>query len=373
MDFSFLLALRELGPEGIATIARDARTPEDYLFAQFLPNDLRSDYQAESGNMTIRTTMAGLVGMDSPYPEVGTSEASTFSEKTAKIAGYARLTERELREMQAILLRLAATGNPTNDYITTVALNFLNKVIVQSLLDTEEWLRAQALITGEIDWTFNRKRLLVNYGIPTGNFLPTRTGNDAYHGNASKFWPDIRLLRKALGGNVRAFVAHPETLEAAFYNPVNQMAVIGETNEFVGPVTFRRMNNDGTAFTLNEATDRITIIGYGSEGEVFDPANPGRTLKLPYVPLGKLAAFGRNDARVFRVGEGATPDVNADNPLGYTHVAPTTEGGGVPGRWAQLFTPENLPMQLHGRGAENLLPVIESPEKIAVSTTAMPA
>lgn len=372
MDFTFLQALADLRPDGAFRIANEARAPGDYLFATLLPNQNRADYSVETGNMTIRTTMAGLVGMDSPYPEVGTTETSEFSEKTAKIAAHSALTEKDLREMQALLMRLAVNGGDTTAFIRDTVLNFLNKVIIQSMLDTEEWLRAQALVNGAIDWTFNGKRLEVDYGVPAANFLDARTSTAAYDDSASVFWSDIRLLRRALKGDVRAFIAHPDTIDAIRYNPVNAIAVVGDGDGFSGPITFRKTTNNGADFP-QDTTDTVQIIAYQNEGEVFDPANPGRTLKLPFMPTGKILAVGNNRAPGFRVGEGATPDPDAATSLGYTHIAPTTEGGGTPGRWAQLYTPENLPMQLHGRGAENLLPVLEAPSKIAVATTEMPA
>jgi hypothetical protein len=61
--------------------------------------------------------------------------------------------------------------------------------------------------------------------------------------------------------------------------------------------------------------------------------------------------------------------VYKEGDLGYTHIGPTVEGGGQMGRWAQLFTPEQLPMQLHGRAVTNGLPVVETPEKIAIASS----
>jgi hypothetical protein len=69
---------------------------------------------------------------------------------------------------------------------------------------------------------------------------------------------------------------------------------------------------------------------------------------------------------------GSTIDPAADMALGYTHIAPTVEGNGLPGRWADLGTPDERPWELRGRGVSNVLPVIENPDKLVVLHTEMP-
>jgi hypothetical protein len=360
MNFSFAEALRLLQAMAAFLIANEARPAANYLFATLLPEMLKYDYQAKSGNMTVRAIMAGLVGMDSPYPESGVVEVSTFSESTAKIANSARLSERALRELQDMLMRLQLAGTPTTETIQREALNFLDKVVVQGHLDTMEWLRGQAICTGQIDWTFNGKRLLVDYGVPTANKLTARTGNDGYGGSSSKFWVDVRGLRKALKGNVRGILVHPDLLDVIRYNTANSLVTIAEGT---GSVTFRKINAQGQ-FTQDVA-DQITLLSYGEEGEVEDPANPGKTIKIPFMVKTRMVGIANNSGTRYVVGAGSTPPV--ENALGYTHLAPTVEGGGRPGRWAALHTPENEPWALVGRGVTNGLPVIEAPDKIAIA------
>jgi hypothetical protein len=370
MNFNFALALTALGLGAAFRIANEARTAADYLFASLLPEVNKPTYNINSGQMIVRATMAGLVGMDSPYPPGGIVELSTFLERTAKVANRVELTEQALREIQAMLQTVQNRGGSTTDAAAQEALNFLNKIIIQPHLDTFEWLRGQALL-GAISWTFNGIVLSVNYGIPAANTLPNRAGTAGYGGSASVFWADLRTLRRQLKGNVRAFIAHPDTIDMIRYNPVNALATTAMNGDGgSGTVfTFRRLNAQGQ-FTA-DISDVVQMISYGKEAEVFDVANPGSTLKIPFMARGKILGVGNNERNGFEIGQGSTSDPALGQSVGYTHLAPTVEGGGQMGRWAQLYTPEQQPWQLAGRGVTNGLPVVEAPDKLVSASTDM--
>lgn len=366
MIFNFAEALAKLPADAAVRLANTARPPANYLFNTLLPERNAFSYEASAGSLTIRTTMAGMVGMDSPYPETGAIDASTFSEKTLKLANRHRLQEVAIRRLQDFLRELRLLNEPTTEEIQRTALNMVDKLIVQAHIDATEWLRGQALAFGAIDWTYNKKRVQVSYGIPSANILANRTGNDAYHGSASKFWDDVRTIRKTLKSGVRAIIAHPDTIYAARYNTVNSLSTISDSG---GAVTFRRINSQGQ-FT-DDVSDVVTLVSYGLEGEILDPANPGQTLKLPFMPRGRLVGIGNGNANQFVVGAGSTQVQT--NALGYTHIAPTIENGGTPGRWAEVYTPQAEPYQIEARGASNVMPVIEDPSLIVIARTDMPA
>jgi len=368
MEINFNEAIMALGSGASFRIARAARPPANYLFATLLPEMTKPSYHVDSGNMTVRATMAGLVGMDSPYPPGGMVEISTFLEQTAKMAIDVPLTERTLRAIQEMLTQLMIGGGNTKEALANEALNFLQKVIIQAMLDRTEWLRGQALVTGAIDWNFNGINLAVDYGLPTANLLTNRTGNDAYGGSASKFWTDVRAAQALLRYNVRAVIAHSDTINEIVDNDVNAIEVLSQS---VSGFSIRRYKSiSGNTVPSSDARDAIQLIAYDEEGEIFNPSNPSLTTTVPFMTVGKVLFVGNNNRSGYRVGQGSTDDPTEDLALGYTHIAPTVEGG-APGRWAQLFTPQNEPWQLRGRGAQNLLPVIENPEKIVVASTDM--
>lgn len=371
MFINFAAVIASLGRNAAFRIANGTRTPADYLWSSLLPERNLWSYHVEAGNMTVRSTMAGLVGMDSVYPPGGMVEISTFLENTAKIANEVMLTEGALRQLQQFLQQLRIDNQPTDEAARDTVLNFLDKVIVQPHLDTMEWLRGQALTFGAINWTFNAKSLVVDYGVPAANFLTVRTiasGNN-YAGATSKFWADIQSIRRAFrgSGGLRVIVAHPDTIDQARYNPVNSMVVTAESNN---SITFRKVIAATGQFT-QDAADSVTIVLYDLEAEVLNPVDTSTTLRIPFATRGKLVGVGNNRQTGFRVGQGSTDSVNAENDLGYTHVGPTVEGGGRPGRWADLYTPQAMPWQMNGRAVTNGLPVIEAPDKICVATTEM--
>jgi len=366
MDLNFVEAISALGPNASFRIANAARPPANYLFNTLLPETPKPSYYIDSGNMTVRATMAGLVGMDSPYPPGGVVEMSTFLEQSAKMAIDVPLNEGTLRQIQEMLAQVMLGGGSTKEALSQEALNFLSKVIIQALMDRAEWLRGKALTTGAINWTFNKKNLLVDYGVPAANFLTSRTGNDAYDGSASKFWTDVRAAQRLLHYSVRAVIAHSTTIDAIVNNAVNAAQI---TAQSVGGMAISRyLTIGGTTVPSTDARDRITIVAYDEEGEIFDPADPENTITVPFMTSGKLLFVGNNNRSGYRVGQGSTDDPTEDLALGYTHLAPTVEGG-APGRWSRLFTPEGQPWMLRGQGVQNLLPVIEAPKKIVVATT----
>lgn len=377
MDFDLRQAIAGLSPNEVFTLANQARPAGDYLFNAILPNRNEDTYDIDESSMTIRTTMAGMSGMDSRFAEGGAAERSELKGKTGKITIASRLPEELLRKLQRTMQALMARGGATNDAIQTTALNFFNKIILQAILDREEWLKGQALFTGAIDWTFNGIRLEADYGIPTANKFATRTGTSAYGGSASVLWDDHYAAMEILNWDVRAIICHPTTLKAIMANAdVNQLQFV-TSEPRTGVFKFRRLvSRSGNTQLDSDPRAELTIIAYNGEGEVYDLVAKGETTKVPFCPIGAMLYVGApvGDKHRFIVGDGSTPSVDesknrTDVAIGYGHVGPTVEGGGTPGRWGRVYTPENLPWQIEGEGAENFLPVIQAPKRLVITST----
>lgn len=369
MILTFAEALAALGNNAAATIANQARPTANYLFNTFLPERTQPTYHIETASMIVRSTMAGLVSMDSPYPPGGAVEVSTFLENSAKLGITSTITEGAMRQLQALMLQLQAGGALTNDFLQREALNFLQKIIVQGQLDRAEWLRGQALVNGSIDWTFNQKNLVVDYGIPAANLLTDRTdiANTAYGDTASAFWTDVAAARRLLRYDVRAAVMNSITMDEILGNEVNSLEIISQDNMRFSVRRYRTIG--GNTVPDTDARYRMEFVIYDEEAEILDLTNPGQTETVKYMPDGKILFVGGTNTRGYRVGTGSTDDPQTGLELGYHAVCPTVEGGGTPGRWARLYTPEGYPMWLRGEGASNELPVILDPSKIVVATT----
>ena len=358
MDFSFSEALDALGRNAGFRIINEARPSTDYLYETLLPEMQKPDYFVQSAYMLIRAVMAGLVGMSAPYPPGAVMEASTFLEKSAKIANAVTLEEEPLREIQQILVNRGLTGDARKEFLMNEALNFMDKVIVQGHMDTFEWLRSQCLFTGKIQWTFNKKELDIDYGVPAGFFGANRAGNDRYNAEnaANKFWTDHYAALKALYYNVRAIIGHTDTILAIINTDQIKVDVSQNGNVF----TLRRFRTRGNGEILSSDTrDTLQIIAYDLEGEVLDPADTSKTKRVQFAPTGKLLYVANNRRSGYRVGEGSTPDPVRDQALGYTHIAPTVEGNGAMGRWGRLYVPETAQWSVRAEGVTNGLPVRE--------------
>jgi len=365
MDFSFNEAIEQLEGGQLSAIANEARTPDSYLFSSILPERNVQDYKVTTGDMEISATMAGLVAESSDYPEGGHVKISTFLENTAKIANRATLSEGNLRKLQAMVMQLVVGGQQTTDFLVNEVLNFFDKVILQGHFDTFEWLRAQALVNGSIDWNFNGKQIKINYGIPSANFIPKATGTEAYDKASSTFWADVRTVQKQLSYNVSAMIVHIDTMLAIIENDANKIEVLSDDN---GVFRLRRLVGDNERAST-DSRDAVTLVTYSMEGEMINPADQQTTVKVPFMPKKKILCIGRGTRSSYRVGEGSTPDPDSDIELGYTHIAPTVEGGGLAGRWGRVYTPQTKPWQLVGEGVSNGLPVLENPDKVAVLET----
>lgn len=366
MHLDFGDALAELGPNAAVRIAREMTPPARYQFNGLLPERNVQGYIAEHGNITIRSTMAGLVGMDSPYPPGGYVEAAEFMEKIAKVANEVTLNEKTQRAIQERLNWLRLSGGSAPRAMIDEVLNFTNKVLLQPHFDTAEWMRGQALVNGKITWSFGGTKIDVDYGIPAGNKLPNRTGTASYGGSASEFWNDVRAARRLLRYNLRAVYAHPETIDMIINNPANSLAIVAQAGFDV--TVQRHVVRGGMDVASSDVRDRLTFISYDTEGEVYDPSTK-KTKILEFMQRGKLLFVGNNTRSAYRVGEGSTPDPEADRALGYTHIGPTIEGGGSAGRWADVFVPERKRYQLVGQGVTNLLPVLEAPQKLVIASS----
>lgn len=369
MENNFQAALTALGgADAVVRIARETRPPSDYLFTTLLPDRLKPSYRADDGAMVVRATMAGAVGMDSKYPEGGLIDVTTFAENIAKLAIQVNLSEKSRRDLREFAERAILNGGSAGPVFERALLNFVDKLLLQGLWDRAEYLRGRALATGAIAWTFNGINLAIDYQIPLANKFATRTGTAAYGGSASVFWADVKAGRRLLRGSLRVAIAHSDTIDAIIYNSANAANIVSDEG---GSVRIQRYR--GTLERPStDAQESMALVRYDKEGEVFDPTIAGATIKVPFMPRGVVLLVGDNPGTgEFIVGEG---EGSTDNPantleLGYTHVGPTEEANGTPGRWARVYTPDDMPMQFRGQAASNELPVIRATKKIVLLST----
>lgn len=350
-------------------IARASVIPNDYVLNTILPQEERSDYHVDGGTMTITPTMLGLVPMDSPYPPMGAISTTSFFENSAKIGGEMFFPEKMLRDLQAWEKQNAMIGLNDGASLSSISdsanaarmervIGFAN-MIVKAHWDTYEWLRGESLSTGAIDWTYNKIPLKVNYNVPAANKPAQRTGNDAYNGSTSKFWTDIRFVHTKL--NNPRFIMNENTWLAIISQTANNIRVVvneGSNREIVRFVGTTETNS-------TDVRDRVRFTIYNKSGTIIDAKTGALTAKR-FIPDGIIICVGETTFAGYELTQGSVADPDNTLRLGYTHLAPTVEGGGRSGIWSRVYTPENKPMQLMAETAANILPVILNPNKLVI-------
>lgn len=363
---------------GLIRLANTGPDASEYLLTTYLPSIQRPDYNISGGVLKVQTIMAGLVGMDSPYPRGSAIQLSTFTEKTAKIAMSVGLSEESRRELNRFIqfAKLGQLNGQTEaDVLSAAALNLYEKGCIQAIDDTEEYLRAQALTTGALNWTFNGKTLQVDYQLPAANKFAQRTGSDGYGGSTSKFWTDAILADQTVLGAV-GYVMSMSTLNMIINNPANNIRVIADTyspQRNIRRVQIVRAVQTAQGISVGTDTDAryaLTLIAYARKGQIIDPTTPGATIGVQMIPDGVISVVGQQEAnQLISVDGTAVPQYR----LGYFHVAPTVEGenvGSPLGRWGRLYTPQDRPWEVQAEAVENGLPVIEAPERLVILRTA---
>lgn len=363
----------------LITIANTAPAAAEYLGGRYLPRVQRPDYDISGGQMVIKSVMAGHVGMDSAYPSGSAIQLSNFNEKTAKLAQSVTLDEEPARNLQKLLLLAQAgqaQGRSPADFMGEAGLNLYTKGVVQSLDDSAEYLTMQALTRGKIDWTFNGRRLLVDYQIPAANKI-SLTGTAKFTGTASGLWAALSKAEKITRGSI-GIVCSQNTLQEILDNDVHRIQIVSDTyspQRNIRTVQIRKLprfvglSDGGVGYTAESTSDgqtSATLIGYGRQGQIIDPTTPGETIGVQMVPDNVIAVIGRDTSNEL-VSLTGTP--LPEQRIGYYHVAPTVEGtwrGEPLGRWGRMFTPENNPYQLVAEGVENGLPVIQNSSRIVL-------
>lgn len=379
MQFDFQTAINDLNAQMPVSdnfsfkISRSAVVPGDYLFNTILPQQDHPSYHVNGGSMRIYPTMATGMPMDTPPKPIGAVESSFFNENTSKFGGMMHFPEERLRSLQEFAnyarsqglqdgLSIGAIQAAEGKQVVDTLFGF-SEILLKSQWDNLEYLRGQALYNGAINVTMSETSLVVDYDIPAANKI-TRTGaGDSYYGTTSKWWPDMRTIFTKLS-NFQIIMNH-NTYYSIIDNPANNIRVVNSVGmtrdiyKFVGNVEI----------PSPDARDRAQIILYNKSGSGLTPK--GVVKALPFLPDGKIVVVGELEPDGFELIQGSTPDPTNYYALGYTHIAPTVEGGRT-GIWSRIYTPQGKPFQLLGETVVNALPVITNPKKVMILTTDMP-
>lgn len=366
MNTNFSPIIAGLGAHAAVRIIRETRVSADYRLMKYLPEINKTSFTVNQRTMQIVPTMAMPTRRSRPFAKGGTMRGNALKEDVIKLTNSIPMDEETRIELWEMMLRMEMS----NDQMGMEAMQFLRDTAVQAQWDTAEYMRGMALSNGTLAWEFNGIVINVDYGVPADHKLATRTvaSNTNYAGSQSSFWADMHSLQRVLDYRVRSFVTHPETYDDIVNNPANAVEVIDGDYE-MGWFDLVKTKGDIDRQS-GDKRDRVRLNIYGNEGKVIDPDNPDSTIKVPFITPGKVTAIAEAGKSGYRVGKGSAPvDLNEDEAVGYTHIAPTVEGDMKPGRWARLRVPDDEPYNLYAESVANIIPVLTAPDKIAIATT----
>lgn len=361
MNLDLRAYINSIKPETLFRLANEVPDGE-MLWATFLPERQERTYHVRDSQMVVYSTMAGLTGRDSPYAPGGVIEASDFAEDIVKWSIETALGENQLIILQDLAARVER-GESSTDALVQTLLNFADKIIAQALRDGMEYARGRAIQDGELTWTFNQKKLTVDYGYPPTNVLSRLTDvSGSWYLPTSTFWEDIELIRQLLDRRVLAVVMTETTLTNIVNQDANKIQVVElAKSRYSARYSLRRVAQVGYANTIPEDyRSQVEVVTYDRMATLYDPSSPTAMQQVPFMDDDKVVVFGQPTGIRFEIGSTPLPE----HAFGYTHVGPTVENKGTPGRWIRLYTPEAQPWRLVGQGVMNALPVIREPRRI---------
>lgn len=376
MEFNFRTVLGQLTSDEIRTLSRQADPTKTYLMNSLLPDREVPSYKASGGNFSVTGTLASPVPMDTDFPEAGIMGIQTIEQSTFKFGASLLMPEKVLRELQEMLKQMLSEGRSEGDkqrLMAGTAVNFFREYVINPFDETREYLKARAITEGLISYSSNKVEVAADYGVPVGNILATRAGVAAYNGNASVFLDDIKTARQKLGQDVRATLMNGDTLDSILNNPLHNFIVVAESyspDRTVRTVNVRQAvkltGQTGVSALDITPQSSYTFIGYSRTAKLFNPDDPNTPIAKKLIDDGRVVVIGN------RLSTEIIPRLNNDggNTLGYYHVAPTVEGNGALGRWAEIYVPQEMPWSIRARAAENSIPMFDAASRVVLLKSA---
>ncbi len=380
MAETFATIIGSLNQARIVELANQPVDRGEYLLESVLPEERVADFTARTGSFKVIPVMAGLVGMDSPYTPGGYFEATSFTQGTIKSALRIELPEAFQREVMQMAqqIQLGNVAGNLRDYLLDRFLNWLEVGGEQGLLDRREYTRGLALSTGQIQTTEgdgeNKKTIAIDFELPASNRPAKFTAANGFGGTTSQFKSVVRTARRALRGGLRAIVMSDDTLNMILDNPAHGFVVTAESLSPQGNI--RTVQVQTAVYqggqTITPAIDRdvnatLTLIGYSRTVNLRTTA--GTLIETQAFPDGVVSFIGNNSRLSRQTVQGGV--VQRINALGYTHIAPTVEGGLVPGVYLNAYVDPNRPWEIRAHGAQNFLPILEEPKALYIAQTDM--
>lgn len=319
------LNLEQFLEESFQGYIEEVPVSREYLLASFLPNknvyDLKFAYNVINKEYTRTASITGF-NADAPLRDKD-GLAKHFGE-VAKVQHGFKLDEEEL-------LRF---NQPRNDGEKQQAVDYVydqTDNLVEGVRDIEEWMRAQAIYKGVLNYSENGVVINVDFGIPAENKLTTTV---AWSDPASTPLEDLQRavaqFKKQNKRKAPKVIHMTEATEAHLLkNEQIKLQVFGATN----------VNRLMTKADLANAFSAMSLPPYQIQSDQIDNGNGPEDL----LPEGRVVLLGEN--------------------LGNTYFGPTVEKNYQPGMYVLPIVEKKPPRQEVYVG-ETVFPALSRPKAI---------
>lgn len=310
-----MLTLDEFAGEEFQGYVENVPAARNYLLSRFLPNDTVFDLKF-AYNVINKKYMrtASITGFNADAPLRDKDGLSRAFGEVAKVQHGFKIDEEEL-------LRFT---NPRRDAEKQKAIDYVydqTDNLVRGVYDLEEWLRAQAIYKGALNYAENDVKISVDYGIPAENKMVATT---AWSNQAASVLTDIQAVvarfKAANNGKVPAEIHISGTVKADLMKSTAIIRQVYGDESSQRLVTDDQLNSVLTSLSLPRLVVQDMEIDNGSGNERLLPVR--RIVALPSEKIGQTY-IGPTVEKNFDAGIYVLPIVEKKPPRQEVYVGET--------------------------------------------------
>lgn len=301
----------------------------EYLLSSFMPTDTSYDinfaYNVINGSYA---QAASITGWNASAPLRDKKDLEKAFGQVAKVQHGQRLDEKELLSF----------NRPRSDQERAQVIDYVYDTtddLLQGVDDIVEYMRAQAMYTGELQYDDDENDIHINvdFGIPSENKLPTTT---AWTDPSSKPLEDIQVA-------VRQYQKNNQRRKPAVMHMTSATEALLLQNEQIRTQVYGT-DNGGRLLTKNDIQNALSALGLPPY-QINDDVIVVNDEEVPLLEDNKV---------VFLAGE-----------VGETIVGPTVENNYTPGKFVTPLIENNPPSQTVIVG-EAVFPALKRPKSIVI-------
>lgn len=332
------------------------------LGERILPWVRQEDYEVSTGQVQFRSVAATILGEDSPLPR---TPGATFAAQAYALLKLGRKTEVKESELKKLKEAFQLGRLSPENWATMAPFRFANALTV-GFLDRAEWMRWQALSTGEIPL---RDGVVVDYNVPATHqdILTTtaRWDQSATADGLADLLEYADQVRASTGRKIEVFFMSSQALEylLAQESTQSKLALAFGT---IGQQVAAGMSGTTGFLPTNELVNRYLaqygIIGgirvYDADFMDDDPVGGSQPVLRRFLAENRIVGVAPTP-----VDGGMSAGVAGATATGYSALGPTAENNFEPGHYVWLERVME-PYTVAVKGTGWALPVITDPRTL---------